>query len=114
MFTTRRCVADGRRTYGCGASEKSKAVFLLLCVVNVKTEHEHLGQRHRENQSLFCLQHNDSVTIGIVYLYQGLLVEQLSNVVESPCEDTTDKMSQTKTLNVKYELEEKHRLTSWK
>lgn len=87
-------------------------MFLLFYVMNVKTEHEHLGQRHLENQSLFCRQHNDCVTIGIVYLYQGLLVGQLSGVTESPCEDATDKtMSQTEQLfrlNVKYE---KHRLT---
>lgn len=58
--------------------------------LNVKPKHEHLGQRQRENQSLFCRQHNDSVTIERVYLCQGLMVEQFSDVMESPCEDTTE------------------------
>lgn len=58
--------------------------------LNVKTEHEHLDQRHRENQSLFCRQQDDSVTIEIVYLYHGPLVEQLSDVMESPCEEKTE------------------------
>lgn len=44
----------------------------------------------KENQSLFCRQHDDSVTIEIVYLYQGLLVEQFSDVMESPCEGTAE------------------------
>lgn len=46
--------------------------------------------KDRENQSLFCRQRNDSVTIEIVYLYQGLLVEQFSDIMESPCEGTTE------------------------
>lgn len=81
---------DRGRTSEFGASEKSKTMF-CSCVtcLNVKTELEHLGQRRRENQSLFCRRHDDSVTIEIVYLYQGLLVEQFSDVMESPCEDTT-------------------------
>ncbi|KAF3690341.1 hypothetical protein EXN66_Car006013 [Channa argus] len=33
---------------------------------------------------------SDSVAIEMVYLYQGLLVEQHSGVMESPCADTTD------------------------
>lgn len=53
-------------------------------------EHEDLDQRHRENQSLFRRQCNDSVTIEIVYLYQGLLVEQFSDDMESPCKGTTE------------------------
>lgn len=63
--------------------------YSSVTCLNVNTEHEHLGQRHRENQSLFCRQHDDSVTIDVVYLYQRLLVEQFSHVMESPCEDTT-------------------------
>lgn len=42
--------------------------------LNVNSEHEPLGQRHGENQSLYCLRYDDSVTIEIVYLYQGQLV----------------------------------------
>lgn len=58
--------------------------------LNVKTEHGHLGQRHGENQSLFCRRRDGSVTIEIVYLYRGLSVERFSDVMESPCEDGTE------------------------
>lgn len=72
MFTRnqdrRRHVKDEGRTYECRTPGKSIPMLLLPCVMNVKTEHEHLGQRQREDQSLFCRQHNDSVTIEIVYL----------------------------------------------
>lgn len=46
-------------------SEKSENYFLFLCDVS---ECQDRAKTHRENQSLFCRRHNDSVTIEIGYL----------------------------------------------